>query len=412
MFDNSNRHSQVLRVGREILRIQDLDVLLERILTEARRFVNAEAGSLYLKEGDTLKFSYTQNETIEAKLPPGRKMMYSTFSIPISNSSISGYVARNSEVLNIKNAYQIPPGAPYGFDREFDDASGYRTQSMLTFPIINSKKEVLGVLQLINARDESGKIVPFRDEDEPFVMHFADNAALAIERATMTRAIIMRMISMAELRDPKETGPHVNRVAAYSVELYEQWARGRGVNEDEIQHDRDILRMAAMLHDVGKIAISDSILKKPARLDPEERAIMEGHSLHGARLFTDKYSDFDDASLIVALCHHEKWDGTGYPGHIDPLTGDPLPGYDAQNGKARGKSGEEIHPFGRVVAIADVYDALSCKRSYKEAWPEEKVLDTLRQDAGTHFDPEMVEVFTSSMEAIRSISDRYPDKDQ
>jgi len=411
MFDDRERQAQVLSVGHEILRIQDLDVLLERILTEARGFVNADAGSLYLKEDNTLKFSYTQNETLQAKLAPGKKMMYSTFSIPISNSSISGYAANNSQVLNIPDAYQIPSGAPYSFDREFDDASGYRARSILTFPITNPKAEVLGVLQLINARNASGEVVPFRKEDEPFVMHFADNAALAIERATMTRTIIMRMISMAELRDPKETGPHVNRVAAYAVEIYEQWARRTGVPEEQIQHDRDMLRMAAMLHDVGKIAISDAILKKPARLDPEERVIMEQHALQGARLFRDKCSDFDDASMTVALCHHEKWDGTGYPGHVDPVSGKPLAGYEAPGGRAQGKRAEEIHPFGRVVALADVFDALTCKRSYKDPWPEEKVLDTLRQDAGTHFDPLMVDVFMDSIDSIRSVSNRYPDKD-
>jgi len=411
MLDNTDRTSQVLSIGREILQIQDIDVLLERILTEARKFVNADAGSLYLKEGDNLKFSYTQNETLQAKLEPGKKMKYSTFTIPISNSSIAGYVANNSEVLNIPDTYEIPQGAPYQFGREFDEKVGYRTKSMLTFPVLNTRKEVLGVLQLINARNEKGEVVSFNKADEPYIMHFADNAALAMERAQMTRAILMRMIGMAELRDPKETGPHVNRVAAYSVEIYEQWARKRGMAEEKIQRDRDLLRMAAMLHDVGKIAISDTILKKPGRLDPEERTIMEEHAMHGARLFTDKYSDFDDASMMVALCHHEKWDGSGYPGYIDPITGKPLPGYETEGGKAKGKKGEEIHPFGRVVALADVFDALSCKRSYKASWPEEKVLETLQQDAGTHFDPEMVEVFIESIDSIRTIADRYPDKD-
>ncbi len=405
-----DRHAQVLSIGHEILRIQDLDVLLERILSEARKFAGADAGSLYLREGETLKFSYAQNDTMQAKLAPGKKLSYSTFSMPITNKSISGYVAKNGLVLNIPDAYEIPDDAPYGFERHYDDASGYGTRSILTFPINNSKGEVLGVLQLINARDEDGIVVPFDKEDEPFVMHFADNAALAMERATMTRAIIMRMISMAELRDPKETGPHVNRVAAYAVEIYEQWARKRDITDEQLDYDRDILRMAAMLHDVGKIAITDAILKKPGRLDPDERAVMQEHSMHGARLFQDKYSDFDDASMTVALTHHEKWDGTGYPGYIDLVTGEPQKGCEvAEGGKARGMKGEEIHPFGRVVAIADVYDALSNKRSYKDAWPEEKVLAVMQEDAGTHFDPEMIEAFMESIETLRAISQRYPD---
>jgi HD-GYP domain-containing protein (c-di-GMP phosphodiesterase class II) len=408
METEKQRLDKVLGIAQDILQVQDLDMVLERILTEARKFTNSDAGSLYLREDDKLKFSYTQNDTFQKKLAPGKKIIYSTFTVPISRESISGYVAQTGEILNIPDAYEIPSAAPYSFGRQFDEASGYRTKSMLTFPIKTHAGEVIGVLQLINALDEKGEAVPFRREDEPLINYFANNAALAIERARTTRAIIMRMIKMAELRDPKETGGHVNRVAAYSVEIYEQWARNRGMDEETILHDRDILRMSSMLHDVGKIAIADAILKKPARLDPDERTVMEQHTVLGARLFLDRYSDFDEASLTVALDHHEKWDGTGYPGFIDVANGEPLPGKASDGGRAVRKKAEEIHPFGRVVAIADVYDALSSKRSYKEPWTEERVLETLKGDAGTHFDPEMMDAFFSSIDVIRSISERYP----
>ncbi|KKK84836.1 hypothetical protein LCGC14_2779320, partial [marine sediment metagenome] len=216
-----------------------------------------------------------------------------------------------------------------------------------------------------------------------------------------------RMIKMAELRDPKETGGHVNRVAAFAVEIYEQWARKKGMDEEQIQAHRDILRMAAMLHDVGKIAIADAILKKPARLTPEERKVMEQHTVLGAKLFLERYSDFDEASMQVAVDHHEKWDGTGYPGYVDIATGEPLPGYeDADNGAKR-KKGDEISAFGRVVAIADVYDALSNRRSYKEPWSEDQVLETLLADSGTHFDPDMIDAFFESIDVLRSIAKRY-----
>ena len=410
MSDQKQRFTQVLDLSREILRIQDLDVLLERVLTYARKFANADAGSLYLKEEDTLKFSYTQNETLQGKLPPGKKLVYSTFTMPIDHTSIAGYVASTGKMLNIDDAYEIPSDRPYRFGKKFDEASGYRTRSILTFPIMNHRSEVLGVLQLINAKDASGGVVSFDPSDEPFINHFADNAALAIERAQMTRAIILRMISMAELRDPKETGPHVNRVASYAVEIYEEWARLKGLPHEDVERDVDILRMASMLHDAGKIAIPDAILKKPARLDDDEVAIMRQHTWLGARLFKDRYSDFDEASLLVALNHHEKWDGTGYPGHVDVNNGKPLHGYETPEGKARGKKAEEIHPFGRVVAIADVYDALSSRRSYKEAWTEDKVIDTLKHDAGTHFDPEMIQAFVNTIDVLRSIASRYPDE--
>ncbi len=314
MLTEKQKLTLVMRLGVELTEIKDVDVLLERILHEARGLVHADAGSIYIKENETLKFSYTQNETQQKKLPAGKKLIYSTFSIPINNQTISGYVANTGEALNIPDAYKLKPGLPYSFNRHYDDLSGYRTQSMLTFPLKTNRGDTIGVLQLINATNANGKVRAFSKKDEPLVMHFANMAAVAIERAQMTRSMILRTIKMAELRDPKETGAHVNRVAAYAVAIYEAWAAKRGVPRDVIDKNRDILRMSAMLHDVGKVAISDAILKKPARLDDAEREAMKLHTIMGARLFSEKYSEFDDAAAVVALNHHEKWDGTGYPG--------------------------------------------------------------------------------------------------
>ncbi len=410
MLDEKQKLMQIVNLGLEFSQIKDFDLLLERILTEARKFVNADAGSIYIREDSTLKFSFSQNETLRKRLPQGKKLIYATFTVPINDKSIAGYVANTGMSQNIPNVYTLPEGVPYSFSRQFDDVSQYHTRSMLAIPLKTHRGDVIGVLQLINAQDDSANIIPFAIDDEPLVMHFANNAAMAIERAQMMRAIILRMIKMAELRDPKETGAHVNRVASYSVEIYEIWALKKGVPQEEIDKNKDILKMAAMLHDVGKVAISDTILKKPGKLDPAEIEIMRQHSFLGAKLFADKYSEFDDASLLVALNHHEKWDGNGYPGHVDPTTGTPLPGHTNEKGGALGKKGEEIPVFGRVVAIADVYDALCSRRAYKEPWDESKVLETLRKDSGTHFDPEMIDAFFSNLDVIRNITARYPDK--
>ena len=409
MLDEKQKLFQIIDLGHEIAQVKDVDILLERILTIARQFVNADAGSIYIKEDNRLKFSYTQNDTLQNKLPTGHKLIYSTFSIPVNNESISGYVAGNGTMLNIEDVYKIPDNVPYSFNKGCDEISGYRTKSMLTFPMTTTRDQVIGVLQLINAKDRDGNILPFAKEDEPFVKHFANNAAIAIERAQLTRAIILRMIKMAELRDPKETGAHVNRVAAYSIEIYEKWALGRGIPVDEIEKNKDIMRIAGMLHDVGKVAISDVILKKPGKLDADEYEIMKQHTFLGARLFTDQYSDFDEASSLVALNHHERWDGNGYPGYINPFTGHPIVGYQLKEGKVPGKKGEDIPAFGRIVAIADVYDALSCKRVYKEPWDEDRVLETLKSERGKQFDPEMIDAFFDSLDIIKSVSSRYPE---
>ena len=137
---------------------------------------------------------------------------------------------------------------------------------------------------------------------------------------------------------------------------------------------------------------------------------MKQHTFLGARLFSTRYSELDDVSYHIALDHHEKWNGKGYPGHINPMTGEPVPEYVDENNNARGKIEEEIHPFGRIVAIADVYDALSCRRVYKEAWEADQVLETIRKDAGTHFDTEMIDSFLAVIDVIRMIHDQYPEE--
>jgi response regulator RpfG family c-di-GMP phosphodiesterase len=213
---------------------------------------------------------------------------------------------------------------------------------------------------------------------------------------------------MAEMRDPKETGAHVTRVGAVAAEIYDAWASRSGAGRTDIDHNKDILRMASMLHDVGKVAISDVILKKPARLSDNEFNIMKQHTFLGARLFADSHSEFDEAAFHIALEHHERWDGTGYPGAVDVRAAAHGELYLPQHNAAP-KKGAGIHPFARIVAIADVFDALSSQRCYKEAWQEEQVLATIRSESGRRFDPEMVDSFFSALDGIRTIMQQYPD---
>ena len=412
MLSENKKIGYILQLINDLNEIKDLDLLLEKILQKARLFFNADAGSIYLRDNDKLKFSYTQNVTLQSRLKKKEKLIYKTFSIPINKDSIAGYVAERcikgekDLILNISDVYKLKD-TPYSFNSRFDKKVGYRTKSMLTVPMINQKNELIGVLQLINAKDEKGNVVPFAKEDEPYILQFAKAAAIALERAQMTRNLILRMISMAALRDPEETAEHVNRVGAYSVEIFEQWARKKGMDEDEIDKKKDILRMSAMVHDVGKVGISDKILKKPGRLTDEEYEIMKTHTFLGARLFFSGDSDFDKAAVEVTLNHHERWDGKGYPGYVHPVTGKPLPGFEDSSGKARPKKGKEIPLFGRIVALADVFDALSSPRCYKEPWPEEKVLKEIDRCSGSQFDPEVVEAFFSSLPTIRSIKEKY-----
>ncbi len=412
MLTEQEKLQLITRIVLDINEVKDIDLLLERILTSVREVFNADAGSIYLKDRDTLQFSYTQNDTLRGRLGTGKKLMYDTFTIPVNDDSIAGYVANHNETVSISDVYTLNQSTPYSFDATFDELSDYRTRSMLTVPMTNQRGEVLGVMQVINAQDDDGGApVPFAPSDEDLIRHFATSAALAVERARMTRDIILRMISMAELRDPKETGAHVNRVGAYSVEIYEEWSRRRGLPPEEVTLQKDVLRMAAMLHDVGKVAISDLILKKPARLNMDEYEIMKSHTYLGARLFKDINTDFDEIAKEVALNHHEKWNGTGYPGYINLFTEDPLPGHSGPDGNPRPKRAEEIPLFGRIVAVADVYDALCSRRSYKEPWDEDRILEEMHQSSGSHFDPEIVEAFFGCLDVLKSIAQRYRDEE-
>lgn len=370
-------------------RIQDLDLLLEEVLRGARQTVNADAGSIYLVEGKQIHIRYSQNETLQRRLPPGERLFYSIFSFDLDNSTISGYCARTGKIVNIADAYSLPADAPYTFNPAPDRLSHYESHSMLTLPLKTNTGAVIGVLQLINACDAEGDIRTFTTDDELIVSHFASSATLALQRARLTRTMILRMSRMAELRDPKETGPHVNRVAGYATEIYRRWAVRHHVDPWEIDRTADVFRMAAMLHDVGKVGIHDAILKKPGKLDPDEYEIMKTHTAIGASLFQDPQSEFDQLAAQVSQTHHERWDGTGYPA---------------------GLSGEEIPVWGRITAVADVYDALSCHRVYKEAWPEDRVLAEIRAQSGRHFDPEMVDCFFEALPSLRQIFERYPDR--
>uniref|UniRef100_A0A7C3ICD3 HD domain-containing protein n=1 Tax=Gracilinema caldarium TaxID=215591 RepID=A0A7C3ICD3_9SPIR len=397
----------IIRLDSELNQIQDLDLLLERILLEARRVVHADAGSIYVKDGDKLAIKYSQNDTLQKALPPGQKLVYSVFTIPINEKTLSGYCALTKEILNVQDVYNIPANSPFSYNTQYDKISGYKSTSMLTVPLKTAENKLLGVIQVINAKDQSGAIIPFSQEDELLISHFAVNATVALQRAYMTRAMILRMIKMSELRDPKETGAHVNRVAGYAVELYDRWAYHHTVPDVERDKYRDTLKIAAMLHDVGKVAISDLILKKPAKFTPEEYAIMQGHTYFGARLFDDIQSPLDVIASDIALTHHENWDGSGYPGWIDPFTLQPIKS--DSTGKPLGRKGEEIPLGGRIVAIADVFDALSSRRVYKEPWDEQSVYNEIRKLSGKKFDPELVEMFFEILPNIKQIRDLYPE---
>jgi len=390
----------ILRILENISHIKDIDTLLEQVLFEARKIVNAEAGSVFLIKDNVLSFEYVQNDVLYGSYDNSNVYSYTKKKMPVNNESIAGHAALIKKPLIIDDVYSIDEDKPYSFNRKFDELSNYITKSILSVPLINNRDVVIGIFQIINATDSSGNIIPFTDSDAFLVELFAKQAAVAIEKAVMTREIILRMVSIAELRDPQETGAHVNRVGAYSVEIYKQWARTKGLSKKTIKHNRDILRIAAMLHDVGKVAISDSILKKKGKLSNKEYDDMKFHTIYGARLFKNAASEWDDMAHEISLNHHEKWDGNGYPGKINDISSDKLK-------LQKGKKGDEIPIYARIVALADVFDALMSQRWYKDPWPESKVFDFIQSESGKHFDPSVVESFLIVQDSILAIWKKF-----
>jgi HD-GYP domain-containing protein (c-di-GMP phosphodiesterase class II) len=390
---------KLFRTIETLYTIKDLDSLLENVLTEARRFVNADAGTVYLASKGYLYFHYSQNDTLFRGETKGRYIS-SIPSIPVNKKSLAGYVAKTGESILIDDVYHIQSDIAVSFNPTFDKQSSYRTKSILGVPLKTRENEIVGVLQLINAMSDGGEIVAFSMQDRLFISQFALSAADAIERARLTREMILRMVELAELRDPFETSAHAKRVGAYAVELYEEWAKRRGVSMREIKKMRDVLHTAAMLHDVGKVAVSDIILKKPTLLSYDEKLAMRLHTILGARLFRRTNSFWDYMAAEVALNHHENWDGSGYPGKIEDIFAEKV--Y-----MSPGKQGTEIPLTARIVAVADVYDALISERAYKKEWRQEHALRYIRYQAGKKFDPELVSIFLKMGDLLAAIQKKY-----
>ncbi len=228
-------------------------------------------------------------------------------------------------------------------------------------------------------------IVPIIDKNDNIVEYLGirhdvtDIVTIHKELERTQKEIIYKMGEVGESRS-QETGNHVKRVAEYSRLL----ARLAGLGEK----NANLLYTASPMHDIGKVAIPDSILKKPGKLTDEEWAIMRTHSEIGYRILKDSKRPILKAAALVSYRHHEKWDGSGYPNGI---------------------KGEEIHIFGRITAIADVFDALGSDRCYKKAWDLERILKLFEEEKGKHFDPRLVELFLENLDKFLFIRDKFQD---
>ncbi len=228
-------------------------------------------------------------------------------------------------------------------------------------------------------------IYPFVNQDGKIIEHVhlmydvTETINLHQEIENTQKEIIYKMGEIGETRS-KETGNHVKRVAKYSKLLAEL----AGLNQREV----NLVYAASPMHDIGKVGIPDAILNKPGRLTDEEFEIMKTHSEIGFNILKGSNKPIIKAAAVVAFTHHEKYDGSGYP---------------------MGTKGDRIHIYGRITAIADVFDALGSDRVYKKAWELEKILDLFKQERGKHFDSKLIDLFLDNLDKFLAIRDKYKD---
>ncbi|RKP55120.1 HD domain-containing protein [Cohnella endophytica] len=299
--------------------------------------------------------------------------------IPFGTGLVGNAISAGEPII-IEDAYSDPR-----HNADNDRRTGYHTKSIITVPFRNNDGEIIGAYQAINKLTE---VDYFTSRDLELLSLAASYAGKSLESVMLhqeiidtQREIIFTMGEIGEIRS-KETGNHVKRVAEYSYVL----ALGLGLSVSQAE----LLRTASPMHDIGKVAIPDAVLNKPGKLTEEEYDLIKDHTKIGHQLLKGSKRELLRTASIVAEQHHEKWDGSGYPA---------------------GRKGEDIHIFGRITAVADVFDALSAERVYKEAWPLEKIEKLFREERGRHFDPRVVDVFFAELPKLLQIRKRLADEE-
>lgn len=350
----------LVKISRSITALTDIDELLRVIAEETKNAIQADRCTVFLWDKDTdelwSKVALGLNSSQEIRFP--------------ADKGLAGYVVKSGETLNIVDAYQDPR-----FNPEVDTKTGYRTKTILCMPIMNNNKEIIGAFQVLNKIDGV-----FTKNDEDLLIAIGGSASIALENAQLFdqqlqlyreqkllfESFIDTLATSIDARD-KITAGHSTRVRMYSSLLAE--AVGMSAK------DRSLVEKAAILHDIGKIGIRDSVLQKEGKLTDEEYKHIQEHVRITHNILNKIYMSPDFRIITEMACsHHEKWDGTGYYRHL---------------------KGEEITLGGRILAVADVFDAITSKRHYRDKMPIANVLDILMKGAGSHFDKNLVDAFMS-----------------
>lgn len=343
--------SVLLKITNALMSEKDLNRLLKLIVDSTSSVLHAERASIFLLDYDTNEL-YTRvaqlNEISEIRFP--------------ADKGIAGYAATETKLINIPDAYKDSR-----FNPEIDKETGYRTRNILCAPMLNHKNEVVGVLQVLNKKSGG-----FGLEDESLIMALAAQAAVAVENAQLyqeqeltLKSFLKTLASAIDARDPATAG-HSERVARFAINI----GKAIGFNETELK----MLDYSAALHDVGKIGVPDRILLKPDKLTPEEFEEMKRHAVRTKEILDNMFFSRELREIPhVASTHHERLDGSGYP---------------------EGLKGNHMTISAKILAIADVYDALVAQdRSYKKATSHEQAIAILEQGRDTKFDGKLLDLF-------------------
>ena len=341
------------------------DKVLMLMADMGRELVVADRCSLWMldKENNEL-WSKVAHGVDELRIPYG--------------TGLVGHAISTGQQIFIDDAQNDPR-----FNKDVDKKTGYTTKSILVIPITNNDGEIIGAFQALNKLTDSGK---FSNMDLERLMLTASYSGKSLEAAFLNeeieatqREIVFLMGEIGESRS-KETGNHVKRVAEYSKIL----ALHCGLSEEA----SELLRIASPMHDIGKVAIPDEILKKPGKLTDEEFENMQKHADIGYNILKGSKRRILKTAAIVSHQHHEKWNGRGYPDKL---------------------KGEEIHIYGRITAVADVFDALGSDRVYKKAWELERILNLFKEERGEQFCPTVIDAFLENVGEILKVRDAFKD---
>ena len=350
----------LVKIGQAVAAEKNIDELIKTIAEETKVALNADRCTIFLydKEKNELcsKVATGLDDVRELRIP--------------ADKGLAGHVLLTGETINIKDAYKDKR-----FNPDVDKKTGYRTKTILCMPIKNFNQEIIGVFQVLNKFDET-----FTIDDEDLLVAIASSAGISLENARLFErqrkmleeqriifdSFIETLASSIDARD-KITAGHSTRVKMYATLIAQEF----GMEKNDIY----ILEKAAALHDIGKIGIRDSVLQKEGKLSPEEYKHIQEHVeiTHNILEKIHMSKDFQQITEI-ACSHHEKFDGSGY---------------------YRGLKGEEIPFGGRILAVSDVFDAITSRRHYRDKMPIERVVEIIMKGSGNHFDPLVVEKFLS-----------------